>query len=661
VWVVFLTVTTYLSYQRYLIYQTNAWDLGINMQALWTTAFQGRFMYYTAELSWNTSGSLMGVHFSPFLFALTPIYRVFPGALTLLILQSLAVCASSLPLYLLAARRASPRAALPFAVAYLFSAPLLGGLFYDFHVEAFVPLFGLTVWYSWETRRPRLLALSAVALLAVIEFTPIILGAIAFMFLLEGLWSWKVKHSSVDRTYLRWMVRLPMVVLAICAVLTPIWFTIPKIISPSTPPHTQAGVLGGTLSQELVNLFNPALVGQALSVNAHGKIVYLEVLILAGLVLWVLSPRQILPAVPWVGVALLSSIPGYVMPAGDQYMFLSFPFLLPAAASGYALISRRLERFRQSRTPTPPAQQPVDRSRSKRRWRSALGGSRQSALQVALVCGMVVAFGFTQVYWSPLSPVSGNWEKVYQVPDAHTRLLDQVAQLVPAAASLSVEPDLFPQFADRADAYPYVVPGVDYIFYDTTSWWFTATLPPPATNPPWNVEVDNLSGFYGTLASSNGVILLEAGYTGSPVVYAPINESLAPVSFLLRNATLVQDDQSPLGAYLAPSDVENARQWYGPYMDLQPGVYELGMVLRDSGQGGVPLELRASLNLGYVILMDGWFSPSQLGKNWTLIQWNLTVHFPGALEVPGLGGPLLPGVDFGGTQLSESRLHVQVT
>ncbi|MGA9044463.1 MAG: DUF2079 domain-containing protein [Thermoplasmata archaeon] len=660
VWAVFVAFTVFVSYQRYLTYQTNAWDLGINMQALWTTAFQGRFLYYTAELSWNANGSLMGVHFVPFLFALTPLYRIFPGALTLFTIQSLAVCASSLPLYLLAARRASRRVALAIAVAYLFSAPLLGGLFYDFHSEAFVPLFGLAVWYAWETRKPRLLAISAVALLAVIELTPVILGAIALMFLLEGVWSWKVKHSSVDRTYLRWMVLLPLVVLGICAVLTPIWFTIPKIISPATPPLSQGGVLGNSLSQIFMNLFNPSLLGQALATHGHSKALYLEVLVLAGLVLWVLCPRQVLPAIPWIGIALLSSISGYDVPAGNQYTFLSFPFLMPATASGYTLVSRYLERLRQSRTPAPPVP-PSDLGRSKRQWRWAFRGGRRSALQVTLVCGLVLAFGFSQVSWSPLSPASGNWEKVTRTPDAHTHLLGQVAQLVPSASSISVEPDLFPQFADRADAYPYIVPGVSYIFFDTTSFWFTTALPPPATNPPWSQEIENVSGAYGVLASSNGVILLEAGYAGIPVVFAPIDQNLTPGSFSLPNATLVPGGQSPFGAYIAPSRAENTTLWSGSNISVQPGSYELGLWLRDSGQGGGPVELRATLNPAKGVLMEEWFSPSLLGTTWTLVQWNFTARIPGSLEVSGLSGSVFAGVDFGGAQLSESIEPVQVT
>jgi uncharacterized membrane protein len=659
-WLVFLAVTIFLSYQRYLSYQTNTWDLGINMQALWTTAFQGRFLYYTAELSWNSSGSLMGVHFNPFLLVVALLYRVVPGALTLFTLQSVAVCLSSLPLYLLAVRRTSRTAALAIALAYLSSAPLLGGVFYDFHSEAFVPLFGLTLWYAWETRKPRLLGISSVAFLSIIELTPIILGAIAFMFLLEGLWTLRFHRASVDRTYLRWMVYLPLVVLAISAILTPIWFAIPKIISPSTPPYTQAGVLGGTLSQEFVNLFNPSLVGQALSVHSHSKIVYLEVLLLAGLVLWVLSPRQILPALPWVGIAMLSSISGYLMPAGNQYTFLSFPFLLPATASGYEFTRRRIARLRQSRAVSDTARSAELRP-SKRRWGAVLSRRRDSVLQHAVVWGLVVAFGFTQVYWSPLSPVSMSWEQVYQTPSAHTEVLDQIGELVPASASISVEPDLFSQFADRANAYPYVAPGVDYILFDITSWWFTAKLPPPATNPPWNQEVSNLTGAYGILASSSGVILLEAGYTGSPVVFAPFDLGLAPTSFFLRMAQLVRDNQSPFGAYIDPYNARNAQLWYGPYDSVPPGVYVLGLWLRATSEGVGPVELRATANLGTVILQSASVSPRQLGLNWTLVLWKLTVPFPTYLEVSGSSGTQFPGLEFGGAELSELWVPAEVT
>lgn len=650
VWIVFLGLTIFLSYQRYLTYQTNAWDLGINMQALWTTGFQGRFLYYTADLSWNSSGSVMGVHFAALLLFLTPIYRAFPTALTLFVLQSAVVCLSSLPLYLLAVRRSSRPAALAISLAYLFSAPLLGGLFFDFHSEAFVPLFGLTVWYSWETRKPRLLALSGVALLSVIEFTPIILGAIAFMFLVEGLWTWKVKRRVVGRPYLRWMVQLPLVVLAACAILTPIWFTIPRWISPSLPPASQAGVLGGSLSQILVNLFNPVLVGQALSVDGHTKLVYLAILVLAGLMLWVLSPRQLIPAVPWTAVALLSAYPGYVLPVGDQYAFLGFPFLLPASASGYSIVKNWIRRARRSGGAVAPGSLVPNRRGPTRRWRLPSERVRTHAPQVGLACLLFAGFAYTQVYWSPLSPVSGNWERVYQGPSAKTQELNTISQLVPSSASISAEPDLFPQFANRADAYPFIVPGVEYIFFDTSNWWFTSPLPPPSTNPPWSEEVKNISGTYGVLASSNGAILLEKGFVGEPIVFTPIDRTLGPASFSFSNATLVQSSESPDGAYASPRPGIGYR-WHTPSVFVEPGVYSVSLWLREVEPGLARMNATATLagqNIGNV----SWdVAPS--GAAWELVSWSIDVRYPAQLEVAGFDLSPFLDLEFGGGQLSE--------
>jgi hypothetical protein len=90
-------------------------------------------------------------------------------------------------------------------------------------------------------------------------------------------------------------------------------------------------------------------------------------------------------------------------------------------------------------------------------------------------------------------------------------------------------------------------------------------------------------------------------------------------------------------------------------------MYDFGMWLRDSGSAGGSVELRVTLSPGLVILMEGWVSPTHLGTNWTLVEWNLTVHYPGSLDVAGLSGSALSGVDFGGAQLSESLASVQVT
>src|SRR5690242_16197607 len=55
---------------RFIGLQTYAWDTGVYNQAIYTTLFQGKAFFYTADLPANPTGSLLGVHFSPILLAM---------------------------------------------------------------------------------------------------------------------------------------------------------------------------------------------------------------------------------------------------------------------------------------------------------------------------------------------------------------------------------------------------------------------------------------------------------------------------------------------------------------------------------------------------------------------------------------------------------------
>src|SRR5579884_3511956 len=74
-----------LSVYRYYTGQTNAWDLGIFQQALYSFAFHARLFYYTPEIFFkNPSGLFFGVHFSLLMFPLGIFYRLLPYAQALL-------------------------------------------------------------------------------------------------------------------------------------------------------------------------------------------------------------------------------------------------------------------------------------------------------------------------------------------------------------------------------------------------------------------------------------------------------------------------------------------------------------------------------------------------------------------------------------------------
>ena len=161
--VLYLSIIAYtfvfscLTILRHHAFKTRAWDLGIFTQSLWTTLNANGFFYYTCELPVNPSGSFFGVHFSPILFLILPLYWIIQKPETLLVLQSFILALAALPIYKLARDNAGGRiVGLVFALAYLMfpSTQFVNG--YDFHVQAFLPLFfAYTIYYITKENWPR--------------------------------------------------------------------------------------------------------------------------------------------------------------------------------------------------------------------------------------------------------------------------------------------------------------------------------------------------------------------------------------------------------------------------------------------------------------------------------------------------------------------------
>lgn len=94
--VYFLVVGT-VTILRHYTFQTQTWDMGAFVQTMWQ-ATEGRGLINSLEQVPNH----LGVHMSPFLFLLVPIYAIFKTPYSLLIIQTLALALGALPLYLLA-------------------------------------------------------------------------------------------------------------------------------------------------------------------------------------------------------------------------------------------------------------------------------------------------------------------------------------------------------------------------------------------------------------------------------------------------------------------------------------------------------------------------------------------------------------------------------
>ena len=646
-------------YFRYPTFFTNAWDIGIFQQAIWTTGADGRLFYYTAELPWNSSGSLLGVHWSPILFLIVPFYAALPGPLTLIVIQATVVGASAFPLFSLVRRRTNETVALTLAVLYLLSPPIVGGLLYDFHVESFIPLTALTLMAAWEAKRYRLAALAAALLLCTIEFAPLILGAIGLEFLLRrayALW-----NTASGRERFRRIVRdawAPGLIVLAAVPLTILWFTFPKLISPYTPGINQLGPLSGSVVQILHDLFTqPGAVWASMtSLGAH-KLHYLWSLVLAGGVAWLLAPLDVLPALPWLLVALVGSHGSYSVPVGNRYTFLALPFLFPATGSGIAWIlapggpvRRYGTRLGHRLRPESPAS-----SGRARWWRPARPRPRWVARIGAPTLGIVIALAIvaapTQVVFSPFSPGAHYpWLGTGRLPSGQDRVLSQILGMIPARASVSAEPDLFPELADRLNAYRSYEPGTQYLVVNIDSFWFTTPLPAP--DPPliWYNELrENVTGEYGVLASGDGGLLYESGYTGNPQFLIPDQTVVHPSNVTLTNATYFANRSAPLGAYIEPNQtLRFSNLWTGPNFLVLPGRYLVDIYLHNTGLADGELQLTISIDNGRLVVAKTVYSSSYLGNGWHVVTLNVTVIHPAYLSLDGnsLGPPAT--VLFGG-------------
>ena len=146
--VIYAVVFSYLTVLKLEALGMHAWDLGIYLQAIHTTATSGKLFYTTAELPYTLTaippGTQFAVHFSPILFLIVPVYALFQTPITLLVIKSTVIAIGAIPVFLLAKKiLGTPIWGLFFAIGYLLYPALQGINWYDFQPQSFFPTLAL--------------------------------------------------------------------------------------------------------------------------------------------------------------------------------------------------------------------------------------------------------------------------------------------------------------------------------------------------------------------------------------------------------------------------------------------------------------------------------------------------------------------------------------
>jgi len=524
---VYIVVLSTITSIKFYCFRTQTFDFGIFVQISWQT-LNGNFMFTQPRAGINQPPSFLGVHVSPFLLVVIFLYALVSSPYTLLVIQTAAFGFAAVFIYKLGNRIiGKEKIALLFAIGFLLYPGTLWPNWYDFHLEAFVPLFSAMIFYYYFSNNKVGVVLSMILLLSTFERAVFIVGLFLFYIAAREIY---LKKKKEDTKFLsKRMILTLLIVGVICAA----YFLLSENLMNSVWPER--------------GLYQPMKIfGQVTYNNMLLKIAYVALLTAPLAFLPFDSPLELLPAVPYLFLAM----------ASDYQPYFTIPWQYPALISVPFFVSAIFGWKHQDR---------------KGLWKK----------MVALMLVCVVLF-------SPGSPFmslfSSNW--TVPVPTLEYQLRYQALTSVAGTASVLAQENIFPNIAERKVAYtlwPNNSAPPDYIVVDVLDTMFYRQPGEESTqNALLRFTQQNV---YGIVKTVNGFIILKKDYNGPREVLMPLQISLEPTQ--LRKSVVSFEDTSTATHFYIPDSVgiegdhlvigKNTvgNAWWGPYITVPAGKYRV--------------------------------------------------------------------------------------
>jgi uncharacterized membrane protein len=501
-------VFSYISILKNDAFMSTGWDLGIYEQVIWSTTNTGRIFWYTLEIAVNPSCSFFGIHFSPILFLVVPIYAIYQSTETLLVLQALVLALAAIPLYKLALYESkSVKQALTFSSIYLVYPPIASMMTFDFHVQAFLPLFFFSAFYYFRKGKWARYFVFTVLALMVDEIVPLIVVFFGFY----GLWINRKSLLHVADVFhpRRLSVNKSVVYSIATIVLGVAWFvlarTVTSAVNPTAPPNPNWSNLGNPTQNPLGFLFNvltnPLKTVKTIVTPVAPKGKYLLGLFAPLFFLSFLSPPSLIIGAPWFIIAFLSNYAPYYTALGYQYVAFVAPFIFISAIYGV----KRLGAVKNYLA-------------SSKRFKSVSSKITKFQYKKAMLI-ICLFFVITLPSFLSLSLYVAILNIHLPVVTKHDEALEVFVSLIPSNASVLTQNNLIPHVCTRLYVYgpspnaTGTFPAnitFEYIFVDTTSTWYVPSLKNLINNVTKN-------GSFGIQYAYDGILLLKKGYIGKTI------------------------------------------------------------------------------------------------------------------------------------------------
>jgi len=163
--------------------------------------------------------------------------------------------------------------------------------------------------------------------------------------------------------------------------------------------------------------------------------------------------------------------------------------------------------------------------------------------------------------------------------------------LIPSNASILTQNDIAPHLSCRSNLYVSIPASlfnnitVDYILIDANSLWirWRPDFLGEVISPTEFVMKALESNEYGILASVKGILLLKKGYVGDPVLFVPYVAEYDYRNLIVANGRVIEDYTVGDKVIYRGANDKQGVFWYGPYVNLVPGLYELHLTLKVDG------------------------------------------------------------------------------
>jgi len=609
----YTTVFSYFTYLKHYTFSSYAWDLGVFNQLLHDTVFEGKPFYYTPDLYFNDSGSYFVIHFSPILVLLLPIYYLFPGIITLLIIKALLLASAAIPLFFLSnIFLKDKKISLYISLVYLLYPGLQGANWFDFQQQVFLPLLLFTTLYLFMKERWNLYPITLLLTLMIFELS----FAIVIVSLLclqiydrpKDLFD-QLKQFKPNKAHITILTTLFGIVYYFIAK----WFMSGYLINPLFKQQYLASSVfnviqysGNTVLLPIYIITHLADVIQALSYDPVLKLLYI-VFLFGPLLFLPLTTRSIVPILLLISPFLLSNYQAYYMIGSHYPLYLIVPIFI-------TLILVYAHHF--------------------------------EGEKYRLAKKMLMITVFFAVLISPLSPVSNvlNSKTTILWYPPSTGVTDRVNELhhlideVPESASILTQNHIFPHFSDRINAYvlPELPPSgdqerylknyidelvskSDYILLDlrtydaSTSYVFENALTEGSSHKIASYED---SAVLITREDVTGVILTDS----YPRTYT-VNSGL-----YVGKGTIIHDQTSEAGNVAeSTSGSREGHLVYGPYEFMNKGAYRLTFDIKTPSNYEGYLGTFDVYDSGEVVTKRDIYSYEVTPGNWTKIAVTLVL------------------------------------